>query len=34
MFVVEKTDPVNNHMFKIDIENIRTQGVKYVQSLS
>ena len=30
MFVVEKTDPVNNDMFKIDIENTRTQGVKYV----
>ena len=34
MFVVEKTSPVNNHMFKIDIENTRTQGAKYVQSLS
>ena len=34
MFVVEKTYPVNNHMFKIDIENTRTQGAKYVQSLS
>ena len=31
MFVVEKTYPVNNHMFKIDIENTRTQGTKYVQ---
>ena len=34
MSVVEKTYPVNNHMFKIDIENTRTQGTKYVQSLS
>ena len=34
MFVVEKTYPVNNHILKIDIENTRTQGVKYVQSLS
>ena len=34
MFVVEKTYPVNNPMFKIDIENTRTQGAKYVQSLS
>ena len=34
MFLVEKTYPVNNHMFKIDIENTRTQGAKYVQSLS
>ena len=25
MFVVEKTYPVNNHMFKIDIENTRTR---------
>ena len=30
MFVVEKTYPVNNYMFKIDIENTRTQSVKYV----
>ena len=30
MFVVEKTYPVNNDMFKIDIENTRTQGAKYV----
>ena len=28
MFVVEKTYPVNNHIFKIDIGNTRTQGVK------
>ena len=34
MFVVEKTYPVNNHMFKIDIENTRTQSAKYVQRLS
>ena len=34
MFVVEKTYPANNHIFKIDIENTRTQGAKYVQSLS
>ena len=34
MFVVEKTYPVNNHMFKIDNENTRTQGANYVQSLS
>ena len=36
MSIVEKTYPVNNHMFKIDIdiENTRTQGAKYVQSLS
>ena len=34
MFVVEKTYPVNNPMFKIDIENTRTQGTKYVESLS
>ena len=34
MFEVEKTYPVNNHMFKIDTENTRTQGAKYVQSLS
>ena len=34
MFVVQKTYPVSNHMFKIDIENTRTQGVKYVQNLS
>ena len=34
MPVVEKTYPVNNRMFKIDIENTRTQGAKYVQSLS
>ena len=32
MFVVGKTYPVNNHIFKIDIENTRTQGAKYVQS--
>ena len=25
MFVVEKKYPVNNHMFKIDIENNRTR---------
>ena len=25
MFVVEKNYPVNNHMFKIDIENTRTR---------
>ena len=25
MFEVEKTYPVNNHMFKIDIENTRTR---------
>ena len=30
MFVVEKTYPVNNYMFKIDIENTRTQSAKYV----
>ena len=34
MFVVEKTYPVNNHMFKNDIENTRTQGAEYVQNLS
>ena len=34
MFVVEKNYPVNNHMFKIVTENTRTQGAKYVQSLS
>ena len=34
MLVVEKTYPVNNHMFKIDIEIPRRQGAKYVQSLS
>ena len=34
MFVVEKTFPVNSHMFKIDIENTRTQGVKFNQNLS
>ena len=34
MLVVEKPYPVNNHMLKIDIENTRTQGAKYVQSLS
>ena len=34
MFVVEKTFPVNNHKFKIDIENTTTQRAKYVQSLS
>ena len=34
MFVVEKTYPVNNHMFKNDTENTRTQGAKYVQSFS
>ena len=33
MFVVEKTYPVNNHIFKIDIENTRTQGEKYVSYL-
>ena len=33
IFVVEKTYPVNNHKFKIDIENTRTQGAKCVQSL-
>ena len=32
MFVVEKTYPVKNLMFKIDIENTRTQGAKYVQN--
>ena len=32
MFVVEKIYPVNNPMFKTDIGNTRTQGVKYVQS--
>ena len=25
MFVVKKNYPVNNHMFKIDIENTRTK---------
>ena len=30
MFVVEKIYPVNNDMIKIDIENTRTQGAKYV----
>ena len=30
MFVMEKTYPVKNLMFKIDIENTRTQGAKYV----
>ena len=34
MFVVEKTYPVNNPMFKMEIEKTRTQGAKYVQSLS
>ena len=34
VFLVEKIYSVNNHMFKIDIENTRTQGPKYVQSLS
>ena len=34
MFVVEKIYPVNNHVFKINIENTGTQGAKYVQSLS
>ena len=34
MFIVEKTYPVNNLMFNMDIENTRTQGAKYVQSLS
>ena len=34
MLVVEKTYSVNNQMFKIDIENTRLQGAKYVQSLS
>ena len=34
MIVVQKTYPLNNHMFKIDIENTRAQGAKYVQSLS
>ena len=34
MFAVEKTYPVKNQMFKIDIENTRTQGAKYVQRLS
>ena len=34
VFVVKKTYPVNNHMFKIDIENTRAEGAKYVQSLS
>ena len=34
MFAVEKTFPVNNHMFEIDIENTRKQGVKYVQNIS
>ena len=29
-----KTYPVNNHIFKIGIENTRTQDAKYVQSLS
>ena len=33
MFIVEKTYPVNNYIFKFDIENTRTQGAKYVQSL-
>ena len=33
MVVVEKNFPVNNHMFKIDIENTTTSA-KYVQSLS
>ena len=32
MFVVEKSYPVNNHIFKIDIENTRTQGAKYVKA--
>ena len=32
MFVVEKTYPVKNLMFRIDIENTRTQGAKYVQN--
>ena len=34
MFEVGKTYPVNNHMFKIGIENTGTQGAKCVQSLS
>ena len=34
MFEVEETYPVNNHMFKIDIENAGTEGAKYIQSLS
>ena len=34
MFVVEKIYPVNNPMFKIDIENTRTQDAKYVERLS
>ena len=34
MFVVEKPHPVNNHMFNMDTESTRTQGAKYVQSLS
>ena len=34
MLVLEKTFPVNNHMFEINIENTRTQGVKYVQNIS
>ena len=34
MVLVEKTYAVNNHMFKIDIENTRTQDAKHVQSLS
>ena len=34
MFEVEKTYAVNNHMFKIGVENTRTQGAKHVQSLS
>ena len=33
MFVVGKNYPVNNRLFKIDIEDTRT-GVKCVQSLS
>ena len=31
MFVVEKTYPVNNHMFKIDIENTRTRYEIYLK---
>ena len=28
MFVAGKTYPVNNHMFKVDIENTRAEGAK------
>ena len=33
MLVVEKNYPVNNHMFKIDIENTRTRCEIYSKSI-